>query len=114
MYFFRLLLDGQLHTLAVVSVFSAPNEVLATRTHGTLKPCFYRGAAAIEAIPVKSIISVVAMIPMQATPQEAAEPEAAVKYLNRYAVVEKPGLEIAFMAGHVEDPRSDADGMHLD
>ncbi|TFK82224.1 hypothetical protein K466DRAFT_578255 [Polyporus arcularius HHB13444] len=114
LYFFRLLLDGQLHTLAVVSVFSAPDPALVAHSHGALKACFYRGHAAIEAISVKSIVSVVAMIPMQATPQEAAEPGAAGKYINHYAVVEKPGLDIALIAGHVEDPRDDADGMHLD
>ena len=48
--------------------------------------------------------------PLMMTADEARQPAAQARYASRYFVVEKPGLDVALMAGRVEDPRIDADG----
>lgn len=54
----------------------------------TLWACYYRGDTALQVIDIKSIVAVVAMVPLPQT--------------DRYFVVEKPGLVTAHMAGNDE------------
>ena len=48
---------------ALVSPYSPPNKYLLHISHDTLVVCRYEGDATLWAIDVKSILSVVAMVP---------------------------------------------------
>ncbi|KAF5379709.1 hypothetical protein D9615_005670 [Tricholomella constricta] len=94
-YFFRLAFGSDVHTLAVVSVFSSPDRELLKKSHQTVHMCRYMGADALLAIHVKQIDSVVAMIPyFKVTTSGGIEvPE------NEYFLMEKLGLEITSLSG---------------
>jgi hypothetical protein len=95
-YYLRLAVpsEGDLKTLALVSVYSPPDEGLLKDSSSTLWSCAYRGNAALRIIDINAITSVVAMVPQ---PPFRAEPE------QRYFVVEKPGLDVAHMGGKDEE-----------
>ncbi|KAF8813455.1 hypothetical protein BYT27DRAFT_7220393 [Phlegmacium glaucopus] len=79
-------------TLAVVSLYSHPCNDLLEYSYHTLLSCSYMGDAALCVIDVKSIVSVVGMVPHCAFPGA----------LERYFVIEKPGLDIAVLGGVAE------------
>ena len=83
-------------------VFTALDSALLEASAYTLMACFYQGQRACEVIHPTEIVSVVAMVPLPKcyldppeTPQH--------RYSDRYFVVEKPGLDIALMAGRGEE-----------
>jgi hypothetical protein len=78
---------------ALVSMWSEPDARLLGLSHGTLYVCSHMGAGDMRVIEIKSIISVVALIPMKPSDGVASE---------RFFVVEKPGLE-AFIIGQDDD-----------
>ncbi|KAL1936964.1 hypothetical protein VTO73DRAFT_2833 [Trametes versicolor] len=71
-------------------------------TFGVLCVCKYLGDASRTVIDAKQIVSVVAMVPLPPTEAELtqAHPDALA---SRFFLIEKPGLEIAFLGGIVED-----------
>ena len=73
---------------ALVSLFTAPDATLLARSHGTLWSSRYQGEAELRVIPVKSVISVVAMVPHKG---------------DRFFLAEKPGLEVAWLGGVAEE-----------
>jgi hypothetical protein len=75
-------------SFALVSLYTAPDATMLTRSHGTLWSCEYQDETALKVIPVKSIISVVGMVPHKT---------------DRFFVTEKLGLEVAFMGGAEEE-----------
>jgi hypothetical protein len=81
--------------LALVSLYSRPDPTLLRISVNTLWSCEYQGDSALRFINVKSIQSVVAMIPHVPVieGQDAGE---------RFFLVEKPGLDVAMMAGTEE------------
>lgn len=93
----------------MVSFFSAPNPVLYRETFGTLWACNYVGEASRVVIDAKQIVAVVAMVPLPCTSAEAAEPGAAERYESRFFLVEKPGLDIAVLAGIAQEVDGDED-----
>jgi hypothetical protein len=80
-------------SLAMVSTYSAPNQHLFELSYCTLWSCTHGGDNSLVVIDVKSIEAVVAMVPHQPFRDSP----------GRYFLVEKPGLDIAFLSGHVED-----------
>jgi hypothetical protein len=70
---------------ALVSVWSDPDMDLLRESSETVYSCRYRGDACLRVIDVKTITSVVAMIPM--TPRDADSS-------THFFLLEKPGLEI--------------------
>jgi hypothetical protein len=92
-YYFRLLIGGMEKTLAMVSTYSAPHQHLFELSYRTLWSCTHGGDSSLMVIDVKSIEAVIAMVPHQPFPDLP----------GRYFLVEKPGLAIAFLSGHVED-----------
>ena len=90
-------------TLAAVSVFTAPDEALLEESAFTLMGCFYQGQRACEVIRATDILSVVGMVPLPRCHLDPAVPPTGHTYDTRFFVVEKPGLEVAFMAGRVEE-----------
>lgn len=63
-------------------------------SYHTLLSCTNAGDACLQVIDVKSILSVVAMVPHLPFPGDTSE---------RYFVVEKPGLDVASLGGVAED-----------
>ena len=69
----------------------------------TLWSCNYLGDSALKFIDVKTIQSVVAMIP-HSPPIDGWQAE------DRFFLVEKPGFDVALMSGTEEDMSGDGDG----
>lgn len=78
--------------LALVSLFSNPDPSLLSLSVNTLWSCEYQGDMALKFIDVKTIQAVVAMIPHRPVIEGCPVAE-------RFFLVEKPGLDVAVMAG---------------
>ena len=79
---------------ALVSPYSPPDEHLLQISHGTLVVRRYRGDDIIWVIGVKSIISVVAMVPF---------PFLLDGRNNYYYMIEKVGLDVAEIDTQYDD-----------
>ncbi|KAF7329710.1 hypothetical protein MKEN_00234200 [Mycena kentingensis (nom. inval.)] len=94
-FFFQSDLEDEPKTLALVSVYSAPDTELLAESNKTLWVCKYRGDESLKIIDVRAIASVVAMVPYD----EA-----------RVFAVHKMGLEVGEMVGYMEkDNEEDSD-----
>jgi len=82
--------------VALVSLFSQPDPTLLCISVNTLWSCEYQGDSALAFIDVKHIQAVVAMVPYAPAieGQEARQ---------QFFLVEKPGLDVAVLAGAEED-----------
>jgi hypothetical protein len=77
----------------MISVYSAPHQDLLQLSYNTLWSCTHHGDNSLIVIDVKSILAVIAMVPHQPFLQDP---------IKRYFLVEKPGLDVATLAGHIE------------
>ena len=77
--------------LAMVSLYSDPCQDLLKLSYHTLFSCTYD--IDMKVIDVKTIRSVIAMVPHKPFPGDTRQ---------RYFVVEKPGLDVAYLGGNVE------------
>ncbi|KAF7314579.1 hypothetical protein MKEN_00931300 [Mycena kentingensis (nom. inval.)] len=94
-FFFQSDLEDEPKTLALVSVYSAPDTELLAESNKTLWVCKYRGEESLKIIDVRAIASVVAMVPYDET---------------RVFAVHKMGLEVGEMVGYMEkDNEEDSD-----
>jgi hypothetical protein len=86
--------------VALVSLFSKPDPALLRLSVNTLWSCEYQGDSALKFVDVKCIQAVIAMVPHAPVidGREACE---------RFFLVEKPGLDVAVMAGAEEDVGGD-------
>lgn len=84
---------------AMVSLYSAPNPVLARQSFNTILSCSYHSQDALAVIRIKDIQSVVAMVPHP----RAEEGTLAGDLYGRFYVVEKMGLDVMTMAGMIEE-----------
>jgi hypothetical protein len=101
-FFIHLRHDGDDLALALVSLYSTPDVDLLRISHDTLWSCEYRGDSALKFIDVKMIKSVVAMIPH--SPVIRGQ-----EVRDRFFLVEKPGFDVALIAGTEEDILGDVD-----
>lgn len=62
-FYFQAIVEGVAETLAMCSLYSPADGLLREHTHGALIVCDYEGEDSLVVIPVKSILSVVAMVP---------------------------------------------------
>ncbi len=113
-YYFRFTINSVERGLAMVAPFHDPDQTILEETGGALLACTYRGDVARRVVAMSDISSVVAMIPLPLTTQEATRPDAQALRDNRYFVVEKLGLDIAYLGGALEpapefDPDDDRD-----
>jgi len=93
-YYFCLQLEDDMEvTLAMVSCFSSPDKTLIDTSYNTLRSCTYLDQGGLMVIDVKYINSVIAMVPHQPFDGDSVQ---------RYFVVEKPGLDIACLGGAEE------------
>lgn len=81
-------------TYALVSRYSSPNAGILKKSSNTYWLCTHGRIENLEVIPVKTILSVVAMIPYKPLQNDSEQ---------QYFVVEKPGLEVACMGGVEEN-----------
>ena len=91
----------------LISLYSDPHNNLLRLLHNTLWSCKYVGDLALRFIDIRTIKSVVAMIPHSPAigGQEARE---------RFFMVEKPGFNVALIAGTEEgiiQSNGDRDGI---
>lgn len=84
-FFFRKTFRETSEALAVVSLYSPPDDHLLRTTHDTLCVCGYQGEDALVVINIKSILSVVAMVPF---------PFVVGGRPNQYFMVERIGLDV--------------------
>ncbi|KZT17972.1 hypothetical protein NEOLEDRAFT_1081521, partial [Neolentinus lepideus HHB14362 ss-1] len=81
---------------AMVRRYSDPNTVLSQLSYGTLFSCLAGGPDDVLVIDIKSILSVVAMVPHHPRiPGQTA-------IQDRFFIAEKPGLSIDILGGHIE------------
>ena len=101
-FFIHVITDEEEKGLALVSLYTLPNPTLLKASMNTLWSCAYQGDAALKFIDVKTIRSVVSMIPHSPSigGRDAEE---------RFFLVEKPGFDVAIMAGAMEDTPDDED-----
>jgi hypothetical protein len=86
--------------LALVSLFSRPDESLLALSVNTLWSCVYQGDGALRFIDVKNIQAVVAMVPHRPEIQGLPPSE-------RFFLVEKPGLDVAIVTDVGQDGQGD-------
>ena len=77
-------------TFALVSKYSPPHTEILEESYHTFWSCTHGEIENMEIIPVKSILAVVAMIPHNLTSNDPKQ---------QYFLSEKPGLEVACLAG---------------
>ncbi|KAF7322171.1 hypothetical protein MKEN_00741300 [Mycena kentingensis (nom. inval.)] len=87
-FYFRADFAGQEKAFALISVYSAPDVHLLEQSYNTLWVCKYRGDDALKIIEVKSIRSVIVMVPYDE---------------GRVFAVHKMGLEVGEMVGYMEE-----------
>lgn len=106
-YFFRLRFGDAVHSLALVSMFSPPDEELLEESHNAVYICHYaiRGTAALKVVDVKSITSVVSMVPDY---QVTAEGDIIIPE-NQFSLVDAPLLKLASLCGTLSDESDDDD-----
>ena len=97
-YFFEIAIQNAKVPVALVSKYSAPDQTLLEKSSGALVLCDYLGQGALEVIPIKFIQATVAMVPYPHTPQR-----------NRFFLVERMGLDIAFLGGYTEEIPEEGD-----
>jgi hypothetical protein len=102
-FFIHLRHNGIEMGLALVSLYSEPHRDLLQISHGTLWSSEYHGDSALKFVDVKAIKSVVAMIPHSPVirGQEARA---------RFFLVEKPGFDVAIIAGIEEGMPGEENG----
>ena len=98
-------IDNDLHTLALLSVYGPPDPGLYELSQQTVKLCKYFGDANLLVINVKTVCSVVAMVPHKVTLPGKVDME------DCWFVVEKPGLEAAYIGGFVDN---EDESMYID
>jgi hypothetical protein len=96
-YFFQLRFGDVVHSLALLSMFSPPDQAILEESHHTVYLCHYAigGAAALTVVDVKSIKSVVSMVPDY---QVTAEGDIIIPD-NQYSLVDAPLLKLTSLCG---------------
>jgi hypothetical protein len=84
-FFFLKSFGGVSKALAAVSLYSPSDNYILDKTYGTLCVCGHQGEDAIAVIDVKSIVSVIAMVPF---------PFLVGGRNNQYFMVEQIGLDV--------------------
>lgn len=94
-YYFRLQFGDTVQSLALVSMFSPPDQELLDLSHQAVYICQHGGIGALKVVDVKSITAVVSMVPdYQVTGEgEIVIPE------NRFSLVEQPFPKLAVLCG---------------
>ena len=84
-YYFMKIFGGTSKALAIISLYSLPDEYLLHRTYDTLCVCRYQGEEDIAVINAKSILSVVATVPF---------PFLVGGHSDQFFIIEQIGLDV--------------------
>ncbi|CDO72198.1 hypothetical protein BN946_scf184970.g50 [Trametes cinnabarina] len=106
-YFFLMDVCGHTRALAMVAPFSSPDLAVLSESENTLWACTYPGLDEREVVECSDIVSVVAMVPLPLTPAERQH--ASEENESRFFVVEKPGLDVAVLAGRNDEEDNEDD-----
>jgi hypothetical protein len=79
----------------MISCYGSPHKDLYDEFYQTLWAARYLGQDSLQVIDVKSIRSVVAMVPLVLSTEEEADDEIRAQYSDYYFVAEKPFLDFA-------------------
>ncbi|KIK35336.1 hypothetical protein CY34DRAFT_96273, partial [Suillus luteus UH-Slu-Lm8-n1] len=82
-----------IEALAVIKLFSLPHQELLQQSHTTFVSCQYLGDAGTIIVNVKSIHSVVAMVPHKLDDEDC------------FYMVEKPGADVTYLGGYLEEDK---------
>lgn len=98
-YFFRLRFGETVYSLALVSMFTPPDEELLEQSHRAIYICHHGGLDALRVVDIKSITAVVSMVPdYQVTVGgDILIPD------NTFSLVEAPFLKLTALCGTLED-----------
>ncbi|KAG1900656.1 uncharacterized protein F5891DRAFT_951969, partial [Suillus fuscotomentosus] len=99
-FYFQMNFDGIVKTLALISLYSTPDYELLLESYNTLYSCTHQGNESLMVVEVFTIQAVIAMFPHKLPDN----PELC------FFLVEKPGLDVAQFAGHVDEDDEDRDG----
>ncbi|KAH8087197.1 hypothetical protein BXZ70DRAFT_994729 [Cristinia sonorae] len=102
LYYFQMRVNGKPDTFATVVLYSTPDPIILNESRKTVWACRKGEDAEIIVIQAKTISAVVAMPPLPLSPAEKAEINSHMKYKDRYYLIEKPGLDVAWLAGILE------------
>ena len=92
LFYLILRIQGERKYLAMVSLYGRPHADLHEQSSGALYACSLGGDDGVAVIEVKTILSVVAVVPFPAH----------LGWQDRVFVVEKPGLDVAAIGGVAE------------
>ncbi|EIN08667.1 hypothetical protein PUNSTDRAFT_69002, partial [Punctularia strigosozonata HHB-11173 SS5] len=102
-YFFRAKMpNGTVHGLAMLSLYSQPDAELLEASSGVLWSCDHLGDDGLVGVDVCNILAVVAMVPDWPSREEDRGDD-------RFFLVEKPGLDVGFLAGYDETAEEEGD-----
>lgn len=104
-YFFRLRALGETKpfALAMLSVYSPPDQELLNISHGALKACTYFGQENLIVVEAKSIISVVGMIPFPLLGEGGISAETCTRTQGKFFLYEKITLDTGSSSEDEED-----------
>jgi len=104
-FFIHLSPNGGDLALVLVSVYTKPDPTILHKSHNMLWSCEYQGDSVLRFVDVKTIQSVVAMIPHTLVIEGRSS--------KHFFLVEKPGFNVAIMAGVEEDIPDNEGGEQL-
>ena len=103
-YYFQLRFSDTVYSLALVSMFSPPDQEILELLSRAAYICHHGGTEALMVVDVKAITAVVFMVPDY---QVTAEGEIIIPE-NRFSLMEALFIRLAVLCGIVED---DTDGI---
>lgn len=109
LYYFQvpLSISASTRTLAMVSCYGSRHQELYEQSHQTLWVAQYLGEESLKVVDVKSIRSVVAMVPLVLSTEEASNAAIRAQYSQYYFVAEKPFLDFAGSSDSIDDDNVD-------
>jgi|SRR6266478_10170328 len=98
-YFFRLRFGDTVYSLALVSLFTPPDEELLEQSHHAVYICHYGSLDTLRVVDIKSITTVVSMVPDYhvTVDGDIVIPD------NTFSLVEAPLLKLTALCGTPED-----------
>jgi hypothetical protein len=102
-YFFRLRFGDIIHSLALVSFFSPPDQDILKLSNNAAYICFHGGIDSLVVVDIKAISAVVSMVP----DYEVTVDGDVVIPDNRFSMLEAPFLKLATLSGNLGDDDDD-------
>ena len=111
-FFFEFEVRGERRTLAMVSMFSAPDKTHLADSFNTLAVCEHLGDRGVKVIDAKSLLSVISMVPFKLAlrEEELVKPAIVAAAEHQFFVCEKLGLAVAYWGGRAETAGEDGEG----